>query len=62
MLSSRFRSSWTSFARSGDPGWPTYDERRQVQVLDAMPVVTAYPEECSRRLWEGYDFPPLPLL
>ncbi|MFJ5995728.1 carboxylesterase/lipase family protein [Streptomyces sp. NPDC092370] len=62
-LSSRFRSSWTSFARTGDPGWPAYDdERRLVQVLDAKPVVTAYPEERSRRLWEGHEFRPLPLL
>ncbi|MFE8963229.1 carboxylesterase/lipase family protein [Streptomyces iakyrus] len=62
-LSSRFRSSWTSFARTGDPGWPAYDdEQRLVQVLDAEPVVTAYPEERSRRLWEGYEFLPLPLL
>ncbi|MFF5368078.1 carboxylesterase/lipase family protein [Streptomyces sp. NPDC013187] len=62
-LSSRFRASWTSFARTGDPGWPAYDdERRLVQVLDAEPVVTAYPEERSRRLWEGYEFLPLPLL
>ncbi|MET9391558.1 carboxylesterase family protein [Streptomyces sp. NPDC006624] len=62
-LSSRFRSSWTAFARTGDPGWPAYDpEERLVQVLDAEPVVTAYPEEASRLLWEGHDFPPLPLL
>ncbi|MFF8399043.1 carboxylesterase/lipase family protein [Streptomyces sp. NPDC016172] len=62
-LSSRFRSSWTSFARTGDPGWPAYDdEQRLVQVLDAEPVVTAYPEERSRRLWEGHEFLPLPLL
>ncbi|GAB2870726.1 carboxylesterase family protein [Streptomyces deserti] len=62
-LSSRFRASWTAFARGGDPGWPAYDtERRLVQVLDAEPVVTAYPEETSRRLWEGHDFPELPLL
>ncbi|MER7897194.1 carboxylesterase family protein [Streptomyces sp. NPDC096046] len=62
-LSSRFRSSWTAFARTGDPGWPAYDdERRLVQVLDAESVVTAYPEERSRRLWEGYEFRPLPLL
>lgn len=62
-LSSRFRSSWTAFARTGDPGWPAYDgERRLVQVLDARPEVRAYPEEASRRLWEGYDFAPLPLL
>lgn len=62
-LSARFRRAWTSFARTGDPGWPAYDtEARLVQVLDAEPKVTAYPEERSRLLWEGYDFPPLPLL
>ncbi|MEU9475637.1 carboxylesterase family protein [Streptomyces sp. NPDC048191] len=62
-LSSRFRRAWTSFARTGDPGWPAYDtEARLVQVLDADPTVTAYPEERSRRLWEGHEFLPLPLL
>jgi para-nitrobenzyl esterase len=61
-LSSRFRSSWTSFARTGDPGWPAYDtEARLVQVLDAEPVVALYPQEASRRLWEGYEFAALPL-
>jgi para-nitrobenzyl esterase len=61
-LSSRFRESWTAFARTGDPGWPAYDTvRRSVRVLDAEPVVTAYPEEASRRLWEGYAFGPLTL-
>ena len=46
-LSARFRASWTAFARTGDPGWPAYDdaERRLVQVLDAEPEVRAYPEE-----------------
>ncbi|MDQ0749377.1 para-nitrobenzyl esterase [Streptomyces africanus] len=62
-LSSRFRTSWTAFARTGDPGWPAYEEtERLVQVLDAEPEVRAYPEEASRRLWEGYDFRALPLL
>ncbi|MFF7975329.1 carboxylesterase family protein [Streptomyces sp. NPDC007905] len=62
-LSMRFRRAWTSFARTGDPGWPAYDtEARLVQVLDVRPTVTAYPEERSRRLWEGHDFIPLPLL
>ncbi|AIV35794.1 carboxylesterase/lipase family protein [Streptomyces sp. CCM_MD2014] len=62
-LSSRFRASWTAFARTGDPGWPAYDtQRRRVQVLDTEPRVAPYPEETSRRLWEGYEFTPLPLL
>ncbi|MEW2262642.1 carboxylesterase/lipase family protein [Streptomyces sp. NPDC047853] len=62
-LSARFRASWTSFARTGDPGWPAYDtQRRLVQILDAEPVVAPYPEEASRRLWEGHEFAALPLL
>ncbi|MER6086068.1 carboxylesterase family protein [Streptomyces sp. NPDC001833] len=62
-LSSYIRRAWTMFARTGDPGWPAYDsQRRLVQVLDAQPEVQKYPEESARTLWDGYDFPPLPLL
>ncbi|MFE0510165.1 carboxylesterase/lipase family protein [Streptomyces sp. NPDC058964] len=62
-LSSRLRRSWTEFARTGDPGWPAYDgELRPTQVLDAEPAVVAYPEERSRKLWEGHEFGPLPLI
>ncbi|GAA2431264.1 carboxylesterase/lipase family protein [Streptomyces glaucus] len=62
-LSSWFRTAWAAFARTGDPGWPAYDpERRLVQVLDAEPVAAPYPEETTRRLWEGYEFAALPLL
>ncbi|MFF8099822.1 carboxylesterase/lipase family protein [Streptomyces sp. NPDC014986] len=62
-LSSRFRAAWTSFARTGDPGWPAYDtDSRPVMVLDAEPAVVPDPEEVSRRLWEGHEFGPLPLL
>ncbi|TXS76752.1 carboxylesterase/lipase family protein [Streptomyces sp. me109] len=62
-LSSLLRTSWTAFARTGDPGWPAYGpERRLTQVLDADPVVTGYPGETARGLWEGYGFPALPLL
>ena len=62
-LSARFRAAWTSFAATGDPGWPAYDtERRLTQLFDAPSAVAAYPEETSRRLWEQHDFAPLPLL
>ncbi|MFE7166962.1 carboxylesterase/lipase family protein [Streptomyces sp. NPDC057616] len=62
-LSARFRRSWTAFARTGDPGWPAYDDdKRLVQVLDAVPEVVPYPEETARRLWEDHEFTPLPLL
>jgi para-nitrobenzyl esterase len=62
-LTALFQSAWAGFARTGDPGWPAYDgEGRATQVLDVTPEVRPYPEEVSRRLWEGYDFPALPLL
>ncbi|MGW1747706.1 carboxylesterase/lipase family protein [Streptomyces sp. NPDC002092] len=62
VLSARFRLAWTTFATTGDPGWPAYDnERRLVQLLDVEPTVAAYPEEASRRLWERHTFAPLDL-
>ncbi|OIK04032.1 carboxylesterase/lipase family protein [Streptomyces monashensis] len=62
-LSAFIQRAWTAFARTGDPGWPAYDPRsRLVQVLDAEQRVAPYPEEASRRIWEGYDFSALPLL
>ncbi|MEY9836797.1 carboxylesterase/lipase family protein [Streptacidiphilus sp. EB103A] len=62
-LSARMRSAWTAFAAHGDPGWPAYDTgQRLVQVLDARPVVTAYPEETSRLIWQDHTFAALPLL
>ncbi|MEU5309226.1 carboxylesterase family protein [Streptomyces sp. NPDC021562] len=62
-LSTRFRTAWTAFARTGDPGWPAFDTRtRATQLMDATPTVTAYPEERTRQLWEGYEFTPSPLL
>jgi para-nitrobenzyl esterase len=62
-LASRMRSAWTAFARTGDPGWPTFDpERRRTQVFDVEPALTAYPEETSRRIWQDHTFSALPLL
>jgi para-nitrobenzyl esterase len=61
-LSVFMRGAWTAFARTGAPGWPAHDPRtRLVQILDAEPSVAPYPEERSRRIWEGHGFPPLPL-
>jgi para-nitrobenzyl esterase len=62
-LGDRFRAAWTDFAATGDPGWPPYEtQRRLVQIFDADPVVTAYPQETSRRLWQDHRFQALPLL
>lgn len=62
-LSARMRAAWAAFAAHGDPGWPGYDTgQRLVQVFDAEPVVTAYPEETSRLIWQDHTIPVLPLL
>ncbi len=62
-LSARFRSAWTAFATTGDPGWPAYNSgQRRVQLFDTAPTVATYPEEASRRLWERHVFAPLPLV
>ena len=62
-LSAWMRGAWTAFAADGDPGWPAYDDKRRlVQLLDAPPSVTAYPEEASRLLWQQHTFSALPLI
>jgi para-nitrobenzyl esterase len=62
-LSAQMRAAWTGFATTGDPGWPAYDaQHRSTRVFDRTPVVTAYPEEASRRVWRNHRFDALPLL
>jgi para-nitrobenzyl esterase len=63
-VSAQFRTAWTRFAATGDPGWPAYDPReRLTRVFDLPPLVTPYPEETSRLLWQDHVPPgPLPLL
>ena len=61
-LTAQIRTAWTSFAGTGDPGWPGYDsQRRLTRIFDTSPSVTTYPEETSRRLWQNHGFNPLPL-
>jgi para-nitrobenzyl esterase len=62
-LSAQIRRAWTAFAAHGDPGWPSYETgHRRTQLFDTPSMVTAYPEETSRRLWQDHVFPALPLL
>ena len=53
-LSEQMRNAWTAFATDGDPGWPAYDTG-STRLFDVEPVVTAYPEQVSRQIWQ--DFP-----
>ena len=61
-LAAHFRRAWTTFATTGDPGWPAYDDERLVQIFDTPCEVAVYPEETSRRLWQNHTFAALPLL
>lgn len=62
-LADGIRRAWTAFAAHGDPGWPTYDaDQRLTRRLDADPSTAPYPEELSRRIWNGHDFDPFDLL
>ena len=62
-VSHLFRTAWTTFAHTGDPDWPQYDEmQRLVAVIGTELSVAPYPEETSRHLWAGHSFAPLPLL
>jgi para-nitrobenzyl esterase len=59
----QLRRTWTTFAASGDPGWPAYDpEHRRTQVFDSVTTVAAYPEERSRTLWRDLPYSTLPLV
>ncbi|MFI9308824.1 carboxylesterase/lipase family protein [Streptomyces triculaminicus] len=57
------RRSWASFAAHGDPGWPPYraTEGRLTRLFDATTGTAPYPEEASRRAWEGYGVEPYDL-
>jgi para-nitrobenzyl esterase len=62
-VSHLFRTTWTTFAHTGHPGWPRYDAiQRLVACFDTELTVTPYAEELSRRLWAEHTFAPLSLL
>jgi para-nitrobenzyl esterase len=60
-LSGHFRRAWTSFASTGDPGWPAHrpDEDDLTHVFDVEPADVAGAEAASGRLWAGHAFGPL---
>jgi carboxylesterase type B len=52
-LSQLIRKAWTTFASTGDPGWPLFDlEHRRTRIWNTPPSDTAYPLADSRRIWE----------
>ncbi|MGC4941764.1 carboxylesterase/lipase family protein [Kribbella sp. DT2] len=53
-VATRMHESWVAFARTGDPGWPTYTPERRVEreFGGADQVVTDH-HPASRELWAG---------
>ncbi|MEU7898283.1 carboxylesterase family protein [Nonomuraea sp. NPDC049152] len=51
-LSRQFRTAWTRFAATGDPGWPAYDAvKATTHLFDVDPSDVSDPEAPSRALW-----------
>ncbi|MFF4622005.1 hypothetical protein [Nonomuraea jabiensis] len=58
-LSHELREAWIRFVTTGDAGWAAYrPDQRLTRVLDAESQTLPYPEQASRRIWEGH--PPAP--
>ncbi|MFG3115383.1 carboxylesterase/lipase family protein [Streptomyces sp. NPDC048197] len=52
-LSRQLRAAWTSFACTGDPGWPRFTlDRQTTRLWNLPPTDTAFPLEASRQVWE----------
>ncbi|MGW2590223.1 carboxylesterase/lipase family protein [Streptomyces sp. NPDC001515] len=62
-VSRELRRGWARFAATGSPGWPAYDPgRRLTRVLDARSRTEPYPEQASRRIWQGHFPAPFDLI
>lgn len=61
-VSRELRQAWARFATTGDAGWAAYHPERQLtRVLDAESKTVPYPEQASRRIWEGHAPAPFDL-
>jgi para-nitrobenzyl esterase len=61
-VAGEIRRAWTAFTTHGDPGWPPYQtNQRLTRLLDANPTTAPYPEEPSRRIWQGHHLNPFDL-
>ncbi len=52
-LSEQLRRAWTTFATTGDPGWPQLTEDHQTRIWDTEPSVATDPLAASRAIWQG---------
>lgn len=55
LLGKELRKAWTSFATTGDPGWPEYrDGEALTRIWDVPVSVASDPEAASRRVWASF--------
>lgn len=40
-----FRRAWTDFVKTGEPGWPAWDERQLVKIWGSNTLVAPYPDQ-----------------
>ncbi len=50
-LADQMHHAWIAFARTGDPGWPAWDESYPVRVFRAGGTVELDPRGDERRIW-----------
>jgi para-nitrobenzyl esterase len=61
-VSRELHRAWIGFVTHGDPGWAAYrPDQRLTRVLDSTSTTVPYPEEASRRIWEGHTVEPFHL-
>ncbi|MFE9611264.1 carboxylesterase/lipase family protein [Streptomyces sp. NPDC006012] len=59
-LGRALRDGWIRFARTGNPGWPRYDdENRQVMIFDSTCRVETDPREYHRAAWDAQSAVPV---
>ncbi|MFF3490448.1 carboxylesterase/lipase family protein [Streptomyces sp. NPDC002795] len=62
VLSRAFREAWIRFVTTEDAGWAAHrPDRRLTRVMDVVPETLPYPEQASRRIWDGHTPAPFDL-
>jgi len=50
-LADEMHDRWAAFARTGDPGWPRYGDKRTTMIFDTATTLVDDPEPETRRAW-----------
>jgi para-nitrobenzyl esterase len=55
-LSGQMQRAWTSFAQTGNPGWPDYRFGRITKLWNTPPRLVFGPKDAERAAWDAFDF------